>query len=79
MGRGDGQVVSVFAFYSDDPSSNPAEDFSFFCNIVFEKNKNKQKGAAVGPLLNNYSTGNFYYEIGSYRHRVRILIFKVLR
>ena len=24
-----GQVVSVLAFYSDDPSSNPAEVFSF--------------------------------------------------
>ena len=26
MGRGGGQVVSVLAFYSDDPSSNLAED-----------------------------------------------------
>ena len=25
LGRGGGQVVSVLAFYSDDPSSNPAE------------------------------------------------------
>ena len=24
-GRGGGQMVSVLAFYSDDPSSNPAE------------------------------------------------------
>ena len=28
-----GQVVSVLAFYSDDPSSNPAEAYSFFCKI----------------------------------------------
>ena len=25
LGRGGGQVVSMLAFYSDDPSSNPAE------------------------------------------------------
>ena len=28
-GRGGGQVVSVLAFYSDDPSSNPAEVCNF--------------------------------------------------
>ena len=33
MGRGGGQVVSVLAFYSDDPSSNPADVYSFFCKI----------------------------------------------
>ena len=27
-GRSGGQVVSVLAFYSDDPSSNPAEAYS---------------------------------------------------
>ena len=25
MGRGGGEVVSVLAFYSDDPSSNPVK------------------------------------------------------
>ena len=44
-------VVSVLAFYSDDLSSNPAEAYSFFCNIVFEKKESKQKEAGVGPLL----------------------------
>ena len=29
LGRGDGQVVSMLAFYSVDPSSNPAEAYSF--------------------------------------------------
>ena len=43
-------MVSVLAFYSEDPSSNPAEAYSFFCNVVFEKNENKQKEAGVGPL-----------------------------
>ena len=29
FGRGGGQVVSVLVFYPDNPSSNPAEAFSF--------------------------------------------------
>ena len=29
MGRGGGQVVSVLAFYSDDPSSTPAKHTVF--------------------------------------------------
>ena len=41
MGRGGGQVVSVLAFYSDDPSSNPAEVYNFSVKIVIEKNENK--------------------------------------
>ena len=28
-----GQVVSMLAFYSDNPSLNPADVFSFFCKI----------------------------------------------
>ena len=44
-------MVSVLAFYSDDPSSNPADAYSFSVKIVFDKNENKQKGAEVGPFL----------------------------
>ena len=29
MGRGGGQVVSMLAFYFDDPGLNPTEVFSF--------------------------------------------------
>ena len=47
LGRGGGLVVSVLAFYSDDP----AEVYNFFCKIVVEKNKNKQKEAGVGPFF----------------------------
>ena len=47
MGRGGGQVVSVRAFSSEDPSSNPAKAYSFFVKIVFGKNK---KEAGVGLL-----------------------------
>ena len=53
-GRGCGQVVSVFAFYSDDPSSNPADADSFSVKFVFENNENKQKEAGVGPLKNKF-------------------------
>ena len=51
MGRGDGQVVSELAFYSDDLSSNPAEAYSFAVKFVFEKNENKQKEAGVGQFF----------------------------
>ena len=53
LGRGGGQVVRVLGVYSDDPSSNPAEAYSFSVKFVFE---NKQKEAGVGPffLKNGY-------------------------
>ena len=37
MGRGGGQVVSMLSFYSDDPSSIPAEAYSFLCKICVWK------------------------------------------
>ena len=40
----------MFAFFSEDPSSNTAEVFSFSCKM-FEKNENKQKEAGVGPIV----------------------------
>ena len=46
-----GQVVSGLAFYSDDPSLNPAEAYSFSVKFVFEKNENKQKEAGIDPFL----------------------------
>ena len=45
LNRSGGQVVSVLAFYSDNPSSNPAEAYSFFVQFEFEKNK-KRSGLA---------------------------------
>ena len=41
LGRGGGQVVSIQAFYSDNPSLNPAEVYSFFVKFGFEKIENK--------------------------------------
>ena len=41
-----GQVVSVLAFYTDDPCSNPAEAYRFFSvKFVFEKKESKEKEA----------------------------------
>ena len=39
------QVVDMFAFYSNDPSLNPA----YYVKFVFEKSTNKQKETVVGP------------------------------
>ena len=60
LGRGGGQVVSVLAFYSDDPSSNPAEVYNFSVKIIIEKNENKQKRGRVGPFLKKQITV-FYF------------------
>ena len=43
-------MVSVLAFYSDIPSLNSADIYSFSVKFVFEKNENKQKEAGVGPF-----------------------------
>ena len=51
MGRGGGQVVSVLAFNSYNPSSNPGDVYSFLYNMCFEKNK---KEAGVDPFLKKY-------------------------
>ena len=41
MGRGGGgQVVSVNAFYYNDPSLNPAEVYRFYSVKLIEKNEN---------------------------------------
>ena len=52
MGRGGGgQVVSVLAFYSYDPSSYSSEAFSFSVKFAFEKNKNELKRRPTWPTL----------------------------
>ena len=53
-------MVSVLAFYSDDPSSIPAEVYNFFCKIVVEKNENKQKEAGVGPIFKKTISKRIY-------------------
>ena len=44
LGRGGGLVVSVPAFYSDDPSSNPAGNLNF----LYKKTKINEKEAGQG-------------------------------
>ena len=39
MGRGGGLVFSILAFYSDDPSLNPAG----YLNFLYEKTKINEK------------------------------------
>ena len=53
---GGGEVVSVLAFYSNNPSSNPAEAYSFFCKIFVWKDKNIQKEAWDGPFKDSTVT-----------------------
>ena len=45
----------MLAFYSDSPSSNPAEVNSFSVEFVLANNENKQKEAGVGPLKKDIS------------------------
>ena len=50
-GGGGGQVVSVLAFYADDPNSESRLSLQFFSvKFVFKKNENKQKEAGVGAF-----------------------------
>ena len=44
-------MVCVLAFYSDDPSSNPAEVYSFYSVDCLKRTKNNQKEAGDGPFF----------------------------
>ena len=50
QGLGGGIVVSILAFYSDDPSLNLAG----YLNFLHENTKINKKVAGVGPTLNNF-------------------------
>ena len=43
-------MIGVLAFFSDNPSLNPADAYSFYVKFVYEKNEIKQKVAGVGPF-----------------------------
>ena len=43
MGCGGGKVVSVLAFYSDNPSSNPAEVYNFSVKLLLKRTKINKK------------------------------------
>ena len=43
LGPGEGQVVNVLAFYSNNPSSNPAKVYNCYSVKLLKQNENKQK------------------------------------
>ena len=49
--RGGGQVVSVLAFYSNDPSLNPAEVYNFSVNCLSKRTKINKKETGVGQFF----------------------------
>ena len=51
MGRGGGQVVSVLAFYSDNPSSNPAEVYNFSVILLLKRTKINKKRPGLANFL----------------------------
>ena len=58
MSRGGGQVVSVLAFYSDDPRSNLAEAYSFSLKFVFEKTKINKTMSGLAHFLKKITYRN---------------------
>ena len=60
-GCGGGQVVSVLAFYSDDPSSNPAEVFNFSVKLLLKRTKINKKRPGLAHLKKR--VGNLYFII----------------
>ena len=55
LGRGGSQVVSVLAFYFDDPSSNPAEGNSFLLHLHFASSRSKCFQYFESFLFRNHS------------------------
>ena len=51
-------MVSVLAFYSDDPSSNPAEVYNFSVKLLLKGTKINGKEAGVGPFLKKTNNVN---------------------
>ena len=59
-GRGGGQVVSELAFYSDNPSSNPAEVYNFSVKLLLKRTKINKKEAGVGPFLKKIMVSTYF-------------------
>ena len=75
MGRGGGQVVSVLAFYSDDPSSNPAEVYNFSVKLLLKSTKinKKRPGLAHLKKMNNHLTSEQLKRAGGAAIKVNYL------
>ena len=50
-GRGGGQVVSVLTFYSNDPSSNPAEVYNVSVKLLLKRTKINKKEAGLAHFF----------------------------
>ena len=57
MGRGGSPVVSVLAFYSNDPNSNPAG----YLNFLYKKTKINEKEFGVGTSFKNIVDTNAFW------------------
>ena len=51
MGCGGGLVVSVLAFYSDDPSSIPAEVYNFSVKLLLKRTKINKKRPGLAQFF----------------------------
>ena len=51
LGCGGGLVVSVLAFYSDDPSSIPAEVYNFSVKLLLKRTKINKKRPGLAQFL----------------------------
>ena len=59
-------AISVLAFYSNDPSLNPAEPCSIFCkNVVFEKGLRqiRKRPVLTHSKTNFKNTPDYFYEL----------------
>ena len=50
-------MVSMLAVYSDDPSSNTAEAYSFFTTLCLKRKKIKKVGRGWPTIKNNTKEG----------------------
>ena len=59
LGSGGGQVVSVLAFYSVDPSSNPAEVYNFSVKLLLKRTKINKKRPGLAHFFLKKALNHF--------------------
>ena len=73
-GRGGGQVVSMLAYYSDDPTSIPAEAYIFSVKLLLKSTKIKkrpgltQKKGENGPMLASFSIAFRLFNMSQFKY-----------
>ena len=74
LGRGGGQVVSMLAYYSDDPTSIPAEAYIFSVKLLLKSTKIKkrpgltQKKGENGPMLASFSIAFRLFNMSQFKY-----------